>query len=65
MEEEEPEGEAVMGPSGEVTVHSSGNTPPVPLILIVISLCVHIFFFSFSTSLLHILLLSFPLFLGR
>ena len=32
MEEEEPEGEAVVGPSRETTAHSSGNTPPVPLI---------------------------------
>ena len=28
MEEEELEGEAVAGPSGEVTAYSSGNTPP-------------------------------------
>ena len=48
VEEEEPEGEAVAAPSGEATVHSSGNTPPVPPILIVINLCVHIFFFFFS-----------------
>ena len=45
VEEEELEGEAVVGPSGEATVHSSGNTHPIPLILIVINLCVHIFFF--------------------
>ena len=30
--EEELEAEAVVGPSGEATVLSSGNTPPVPLI---------------------------------
>ena len=58
MEEEEPEGEVVVGPSGEATVHSSGKTPPVPLILIVINLCAHIIYFN--TSLLHILLLGFP-----
>ena len=27
VEEEEPEGEAVAGPSGEATVHSSGIAP--------------------------------------
>ena len=27
VEEEEPEGEAVVGPSGEATIHSSGITP--------------------------------------
>ena len=29
VQEEEPEGEAVVGPSGEATLHSSGSTPPV------------------------------------
>ena len=29
MEEDEPEGEAVVGPSGEATTHSSGSTPPL------------------------------------
>ena len=28
VEEDEPEGEAVMGPSGEATTHSSGSTTP-------------------------------------
>ena len=28
VEEDEPEGEAVVGPSGEATTHSSGSTPP-------------------------------------
>ena len=27
VEEDEPEGEAVVGPSGEATTHSSGSTP--------------------------------------
>ena len=45
VEEEEPEGEAVVGPSGEATTHSSGNTPPVPLIFLVIHLYVYIVFF--------------------
>ena len=30
-EEEEPEGKAVAGPSGEAIVHSSDNMLPVPL----------------------------------
>ena len=29
VQEEEPEGEAVVGPSGEATLHSSGSMPPV------------------------------------
>ena len=28
VEEDEPEGEAVVGPSGEATTHSSGSTSP-------------------------------------
>ena len=28
VEEDEPEGEGVVGPSGEATTHSSGSTPP-------------------------------------
>ena len=58
MEGEEPKVEAVVGPSWEATVHSSGNTPPIPLILIVINLYAYISLF-FNKSLLHLLLLSF------
>ena len=29
VEEDEPEGEAVVGPGGEATTHSSGSTPPL------------------------------------
>ena len=29
VEEDEPEGEAVVGPSGEATTHSLGSTPPL------------------------------------
>ena len=29
VEEEEPEGAAVVGPSREATTHSSGGTPPI------------------------------------
>ena len=29
VQEEEPEDEAVAGPSGEAALHSSGSTPPV------------------------------------
>ena len=51
VEEEEPEGEAVVGPSGEATVYSSGNTPPVPLIFLVIHLYAYIFFQHIITHL--------------
>ena len=37
-EEEEPEGEAVAGPSREAIVHSSGNMLPISLALIIIIL---------------------------
>ena len=43
-EEGEPEGEVVVGPSGEAIVHSADNMLPVPLILIII-----ILFFFFLT----------------
>ena len=33
-----------MGPSGEATAHSSGNTPPIPFISLVINLYMYIFF---------------------
>ena len=46
MEEEEPEGEAVAGPGKEATAHSSGNTPSVPLISLVINSYICTFFFS-------------------
>ena len=46
MEEEDPEGEAVVGPSGEATTCSSGNTSPVPLILIIIHLYAHTLLFQ-------------------
>ena len=46
-EEEEPEGEVVAGPSGEVIVHSSGNMLPIFLALIIIIL--YIFFNHFIT----------------
>ena len=44
MEEEEPEGETVVGPSGEATAHSSGNTPHIPFISPVINSYMYIFF---------------------
>ena len=45
VEEDEPEGEAVVGPSGEATTHSSGIT--LPLFLILIQLCIKILFQNF------------------
>ena len=44
VEEEELEGEAVAGHSGEATAHSSGNTPLVLLISLVTNLYMYIFF---------------------
>ena len=41
VEEDEPEGEAVVGPSGEAITHSSGSTPPL-----------FFFFFKFCTEVL-------------
>ena len=41
VEEAEPEWEAVVGPSGEATTHSSGNTPPF---LILVEPCTKILF---------------------
>ena len=64
VEEEEPEGEAVAGPSGGATMHSSGITPSLlsfSLLSIYAYTYTHIFF---STSLLYISLLSFSLFLA-
>ena len=46
VEEEEPEGEAVVGLSGEATTHSSGSTPPVFLF----ELCTEILFKTFCFS---------------
>ena len=48
-EEEEPEGEVVVGPSREAIVHSSGNMLPISLtVIIIIILC--IFFFNHSIT---------------
>ena len=49
VEEEEPEGEAVAGLSGEATTHSSGSTPP----FFILDFCTEIylkllFFFNLS-----------------
>ena len=49
VEEEELEGETVVGPSGEATAHSSGSTPPIPFISHVINLYMYILSFI-STS---------------
>ena len=61
VEEKEPEGEAVAGPSGEATVHSYGITPSIlSFSLLLIYVYLYIFVFFFNTS--HISLLSFTLF---
>ena len=63
VEEEEPEGEAVVGPSGEATVHSSGITPPLlsfPLLLIY----VYIYIFLQHTLAAHFTLEFSPFFLA-
>ena len=60
MEEEEPEGEAVVEPSREATVHSSGDTP-LFLSFSLLSIPMHIYLFFFNTSLLHLLPLRFSL----
>ena len=44
VEEDEPEGEAVVGPSGEATTHSSGSTP---LMFLFFELCIEILFKTF------------------
>ena len=41
VQEEEPEGEAVAGPSGKATLHSSGSTPPVVYFFRI--LCLNVF----------------------
>ena len=51
VEEEELEGEAVAGPRGEATAHTSVSTPPIPLIFLVIHLYVYIFFQHIITHL--------------
>ena len=49
MQEEEPEGEAVVGPSREATLHSSGSTPPVVFFFqnYVLKFILPIFYLSF------------------
>ena len=62
VEEDELEGEAVVGPSGEATTHSSGSTPPI---FILFEFCTEIlfqtlvfFFFNLSFSSLLFSLLT-------
>ena len=43
VQEEEPEGEAVLGPSEEVALHSSGSTPPVMFCVFFQNLCQNVF----------------------
>ena len=52
MEEEEPEGEAVAGPSGEATAHSSVNTPPCSSHFSCYQFIYIHFFFSWQMNLL-------------
>ena len=67
VEEEEPEGEAVVGPSGEATIHSSGITPSLLSFSLLLIYAYTYTYFFLNTSLLHISLLSFSpyFFLGR
>ena len=62
VEEEEPEGETVVGPSGEDTIHSSGITPSLLSFLLLLIYPYTYAYFFLNTSLLHISLLSFSLF---
>ena len=66
VEEEEPEGETVVGPRGEATIHSSGITPSLfSFLLLLIYAYTYAYLFFLNTSLLHISLLSFsPFFLA-
>ena len=60
MEEEEPEGEIVAGPSGEATIHDSGIMPSLFSLLLLshaytyiyicisIYICIYLCFFSFT-----------------
>ena len=66
VEEEEPRGEAVAGPSSEATVHDSGITPS-PFLLLLIDAYTYIYIYIYMFSSLHIPLPSFSLsfFLNR
>ena len=70
VEEEEPEGETVAGPSGEATIHDSGITPsPFSFLLLLIHaytyiyICIHIYIYIYiyMFSSLYIPLQSFSL----
>ena len=62
VEEEEPEGEAVVGPSVEATIHSSGITPSLFSFLLFLIYAYTYTYFFLNTSLLHISLLGFSFF---
>ena len=56
VEEQEPEAEAVVGPSGEATAHSSGNTP---LCLSFTLLSIYTYIFPFKHIITHLNLIFF------
>ena len=69
VEEEEPEGETVVGPSGEATIHDSGITlSPFSLLLLIYAYThtyIYIYIYIYIFFLLLIPLLSLPFFSGQ
>ena len=54
VEEEEPEGEAVVGPSGEATIHSSGITPSLLSFLLLLLIYAYTYAYFFSQHVLTV-----------